>query len=66
MSKVYGLQLNRFDFFLFLFRLLVEFNEFYRIRKLSMDSKWQNIHGYHTVFMDNVHYWWIMVTNIHG
>ena len=27
------------DFFLFLFRFLLEFNEFYRIIKLSMDSE---------------------------
>ena len=27
------------DFFLFLFRFLVEFDEFYRIKKLSMDGE---------------------------
>ena len=40
-----------FDFFLYLFRLLVEFDEFYRIIKLSEDS--------------NQHYSWILY-RIHG
>ena len=39
------------DFFLFLFRFLVEFNEFYRIIKSSMDSE----HRYCTGYLDNVH-----------
>ena len=35
----YSIYTQPVDFFLFLFRFLVEFNEFYKIKKLSMDGE---------------------------
>ena len=56
------------DFFLFLFRFLVKFNEFYRIKKLSMNSEhhysWipYRIHGWCALLMDNGYtYLWIIL-----